>query len=66
MMPAIITYIILAWLYLVGAVVTVFVGSGIEGLYRWRLALAALFWPLTWLYVLLGAAFDMIKDRLHV
>ncbi|QIG75663.1 hypothetical protein EVC20_092 [Rhizobium phage RHph_Y2_17_1] len=65
MIPAFILYFIFAWLYLVGAVVTIFVGSGIKGLYRWRLALAALFWPLTWAYILIAAAIDMLKDRRH-
>ncbi|QIG69124.1 hypothetical protein EVB78_091 [Rhizobium phage RHph_N1_15] len=65
MMPTIIIYFIIGWLYLVGAVVTLFIGSGIKHLYRWRLVLASLLWPITWAYILIGAAIDMLRDRRH-
>jgi hypothetical protein len=65
MIPDFLIYFLFAWLYLVGMAVTLFIASGIKHLYRWRLALASLFWPIVWLYILIAATIDMLKDRRH-
>jgi hypothetical protein len=69
-MTAIILSLGAIWIYAVMFTFTVYIGvchaiSTRRGS-NWRIVLAAIFWPIFWLYVVIAALYDMKKDRTYV